>query len=51
MACVYHESESGDCGPGVGKGGPGQLQLAEVAGEHDGDQRDAVVEDVCQGHR
>lgn len=47
---VYHEGEASDGGPGVGKGGAGELELAEVAGEHDRGQGDPVVEEVGQDH-
>jgi len=47
---VYHEGEAGDGGPGVGEGGAGELELAEVAGEHDRGQGDAVVGEVAQDH-
>lgn len=46
----YHEGEAGDGGPGVGEGGASELELAEVAGEHDGDEGDAVVGHVGEDH-
>lgn len=47
---AYHESNAGDGTPGITEGGPGQLEVAEMAGEHNGDKRDGVVGHVGEYH-
>ncbi|GER43074.1 pyridoxal phosphate (PLP)-dependent transferasessuperfamily protein [Striga asiatica] len=50
-AWSYHEGKTRDGGPRVGEVGAGELEVSEVAGEHDRDERDEVVRNVGQYHR
>lgn len=47
----YHEVEAGGGGPRIGEIGCGELEVAEVAGEHDGDKRDEKVDGIGEDHR
>lgn len=44
------ERETGDGGPGIGEIGGGEFEVAEVAGEHDGDEGDEVEGGVGENH-
>lgn len=43
---AYHKGDSGDSGPRVAQGSSGELCVAEVAGEHDGNKSDGVIRHV-----
>lgn len=48
---INDEGVAGDGGPRVAERGAGEVDVAEVAGEHDGHQRDGVVGHVGEHHR
>jgi len=47
---TYQQAEAGDGGEGVGHGGAGEGQLAEVADVHDGDHLDDVLQQRAGDH-
>jgi len=48
---AYDDVEAGGAGDGDGEGGAGEMQLAEVADEHEGHYVDGVLQEAAGDHR